>query len=84
MVGVACDSKFDQCFCCLKVDKVRIHYENLSLSSACEAALEIGNVGNLYMDQRAPWSLFKQGGTAAEAAAKVISSALYCMKMKLS
>ncbi|KAH1140597.1 hypothetical protein GLYMA_10G289600v4 [Glycine max] len=52
------------------VDKVRIHYENLSLSSACEAALEIGNVGNLYMDQRAPWSLFKQGGTAAEAAAK--------------
>jgi len=37
------------------------------------------------MDQRAPWSLFKQGGTAAEAAAKVICSALYyCMKMKSS
>ncbi|TKY50663.1 Methionine--tRNA ligase [Spatholobus suberectus] len=52
------------------VDKARIHYENLSLSSACEAVLEIGNVGNSYMDQRAPWSLFKQGGTAAEAAAK--------------
>lgn len=52
------------------VDKAHIHYENLSLSSACEAVLEIGNVGNLYMDQRAPWSLFKQGGTAAEAAAK--------------
>ncbi|BAT93615.1 methionine--tRNA ligase, chloroplastic/mitochondrial [Vigna umbellata] len=52
------------------VDKARIHYENLSLSSACEAVLEIGNVGNSYMDQRAPWSLFKQGDTAAEAAAK--------------
>lgn len=52
------------------IDKARIHYENLSLSSACEAVLEIGNVGNSYMDQRAPWSLFKQGGTAAEEAAK--------------
>ncbi|QHN79395.1 Methionine--tRNA ligase/mitochondrial [Arachis hypogaea] len=52
------------------VDKARMHYENLSLSSACEAVLEIGNVGNFYMDERAPWSLFKQGGTASEAAAK--------------
>ncbi|MED6110985.1 Methionine--tRNA ligase, chloroplastic/mitochondrial [Stylosanthes scabra] len=52
------------------VDKARMHYENLSLSSACEAVLEIGNVGNYYMDERAPWSLFKQGGTASEAAAK--------------
>ncbi|KAK7270072.1 hypothetical protein RIF29_22963 [Crotalaria pallida] len=52
------------------VDKARIHYENLSLSSACEAVMEIGNAGNSYMDERAPWSLFKQGGTASEAAAK--------------
>ncbi|KAJ1400176.1 Rossmann-like alpha/beta/alpha sandwich fold [Sesbania bispinosa] len=47
------------------VDKARVHYENLSLSSACEAVLEIGNVGNSYMDERAPWSLFKQGGFVA-------------------
>jgi len=49
------------------------------LSSACEAVLEIGNVGNSYMDQRAPWSLFKQGDTAAEEAAKVFCWIL-CMK----
>ncbi|RHN77230.1 putative methionine--tRNA ligase [Medicago truncatula] len=52
------------------VDKAHMHYENLSLTSACEAVLEIGNAGNSYMDERAPWSLFKQGGTASEAAAK--------------
>jgi len=54
-----------------------MHYENLSLTSACEAVLEIGNAGNSYMDERAPWSLFKQGGTASEAAAKVFSSNIY-------
>ncbi|XP_028794575.1 LOW QUALITY PROTEIN: methionine--tRNA ligase, chloroplastic/mitochondrial-like [Neltuma alba] len=52
------------------VEKARIHYEKLSLSSACEAVLEIGNVGNSYMDERAPWSLFKQGAAASEEAAK--------------
>lgn len=58
-------------FLCLQVQAARVHYENLSLSSACEAVLEIGNAGNSYMDERAPWSLFKQGGAASEAAAKV-------------
>ncbi|KAH8497116.1 hypothetical protein H0E87_019711 [Populus deltoides] len=53
------------------VEKARIHYENLSLSSACEAVLEIGNAGNAYMDENAPWTRFKQGGAASEAAAKV-------------
>ncbi|KEH44466.1 putative methionine--tRNA ligase [Medicago truncatula] len=52
------------------VDKALMHYENLSLTSACEAVMEIGNAGNSYMDERAPWSLFKQGDTASEAAAK--------------
>lgn len=41
------------------------------MSSACEAVLEISNAGNLYIDEHAPWSLFKQGGAASEAAAKV-------------
>ncbi|XP_062003202.1 methionine--tRNA ligase, chloroplastic/mitochondrial isoform X3 [Rosa rugosa] len=54
------------------VEKARVDYENLSLSSACEAVLEISNAGNSYMDGRAPWSLFKQGGAASEAAAKVV------------
>ena len=56
-----------------KVEKARTNYESLSLSTACEAVLEIGNAGNAYMDQRAPWMLFKQGGVSAEAAAKVIN-----------
>ncbi|XVF83628.1 hypothetical protein PTKIN_Ptkin16aG0505000 [Pterospermum kingtungense] len=46
-----------------EVEEARIHYENLNLSSACEAVLEIGNAGNLYMDKREPWSLFKKGGS---------------------
>ncbi|CAK9308792.1 unnamed protein product [Citrullus colocynthis] len=52
------------------VVKARNHYEELALSSACEAVLEIGNAGNSYMDERAPWSLFKQGGASSDAAAK--------------
>ncbi|XP_050210692.1 methionine--tRNA ligase, chloroplastic/mitochondrial isoform X1 [Mercurialis annua] len=52
------------------VEKAGVHYESLSLSLACEAVLEIGNAGNAYMDERAPWSRFKQGGSASEAAAK--------------
>jgi methionyl-tRNA synthetase len=53
------------------VDKAKYHYENLLLSSACETVLEIGNLGNLYIDEQAPWSCFKQGGDSAEKAAKV-------------
>lgn len=53
------------------MEKARIHYENLSLSSACEAVLEIGGAGNLYINESAPWSRLKQGGDAFEAAAKV-------------
>jgi methionyl-tRNA synthetase len=49
----------------------RYHYENLALSSACESVLDVGNAGNLYIDERAPWSCFKKGGETAEMAAKV-------------
>ncbi|KAF5742661.1 methionine--tRNA ligase mitochondrial [Tripterygium wilfordii] len=52
------------------VEKAQINYEKFSLSSACEAVQEIGNAGNLYMDERAPWSLFKRGDADAETAAK--------------
>lgn len=55
------------------MEKARVQYDNLSLSSACEAVLEIGNAGNLYINERAPWSLLKQGGDAFDAAAKVLS-----------
>ena len=57
--------------------KARTEYENLAISSACEAVLEIGNAGNLYINERAPWSLLKQGGDAFEAATKVCSHQPY-------
>ncbi|GAB2276594.1 Methionine--tRNA ligase, chloroplastic/mitochondrial [Dionaea muscipula] len=63
------------------VEKARIHYENLSLSSACEAVIEIANAGNIYVDKRAPWSLFKQGGAAAEAASKDLVIILEAMRI---
>ncbi|XP_010260579.1 PREDICTED: methionine--tRNA ligase, chloroplastic/mitochondrial [Nelumbo nucifera] len=63
------------------VEKARIHYESLSLSSACEAVLEIGNAGNLYMDDHAPWSLFKKGGAASEAAVKDLVTILEAMRI---
>ncbi|XP_022765183.1 methionine--tRNA ligase, chloroplastic/mitochondrial isoform X2 [Durio zibethinus] len=63
------------------VEKACIHYEKLSLSSACEAVLEISNAGNSYMDKREPWSLFKQGGAASEAAAKDLVIILEAMRI---
>ncbi|XP_072972327.1 methionine--tRNA ligase, chloroplastic/mitochondrial [Typha angustifolia] len=63
------------------VERARFHYENLSLSSACEAVLEIGNAGNLYMDEHAPWSRFKQGGVSAEMAAKDLVIILEAMRI---
>ncbi|XP_022133974.1 methionine--tRNA ligase, chloroplastic/mitochondrial [Momordica charantia] len=61
--------------------KARNHYEGLSLSSACEAVLEIGNAGNSYMDEQAPWSLFKQGGASSDAAAKDLVLILEAMRI---
>ncbi|KAJ0752902.1 putative methionine--tRNA ligase [Helianthus annuus] len=52
------------------VEKSKVQYESLQLSSACESVMEIGNAGNLYIDARAPWSLFKQGGESFDSAAK--------------
>ncbi|KAG9152963.1 hypothetical protein Leryth_025451 [Lithospermum erythrorhizon] len=45
-----------------------MQYEKLVLSSACDAVMEIGNAENVYINERAPWSLFKEGGAASEAA----------------
>ncbi|GFY83617.1 methionyl-tRNA synthetase [Actinidia rufa] len=70
----------DPSTCLRTVEKARKQYETLSLSSACEAVLEIGNAGNLYIDEHAPWSLFKQGD-AAEAAAKDLVIILEAMRI---
>lgn len=53
------------------MDKARVHYAELEYSSACDIILSIASAGNLYMNDKAPWSLFKQGGSAAEGAAQV-------------
>ncbi|XP_068654722.1 methionine--tRNA ligase, chloroplastic/mitochondrial [Aristolochia californica] len=69
------------------VEKARAHYENLSLSSACECILEIASAGNLYMDKHAPWTLFKKGGASSESAAKdlvIILEAVRIISITLS
>ncbi|KAG8073978.1 hypothetical protein GUJ93_ZPchr0006g45851 [Zizania palustris] len=63
------------------VDKAKDQFENLLLSSACETLLEIGNLGNLYIDEQAPWSCFKQGGEHAEKAAKDLVIILETMRI---
>uniref|UniRef100_A0A1D1YY76 methionine--tRNA ligase n=2 Tax=Anthurium amnicola TaxID=1678845 RepID=A0A1D1YY76_9ARAE len=63
------------------VEKARCHYENLSLSSACESVLDIGIAGNVYIDEHAPWSLFKQGGPSSETAKKDLVIILEAMRI---
>ncbi|KAH0676724.1 hypothetical protein KY285_024525 [Solanum tuberosum] len=63
------------------VEKACVHYQKLELSAACETVLEIGNAGNLYIDGQAPWTLFKQGGTAFETAAKDLVIVLEAMRI---
>jgi methionyl-tRNA synthetase len=41
--------------------KVTIAYENLQFKQACEAILELANASNKYIDDRAPWVLYKEG-----------------------
>ena len=61
---------------CEQVNKAVAHYSELDFSSACELILGIAHAGNLYMNDKAPWSLFKQGGSAAEDAAQVSATSL--------
>lgn len=56
---------------CDQVSKAKLHYSELDYSSACDIILGIATAGNLYMSEKAPWSLFKEGGSAAEDAAQV-------------
>lgn len=39
-------------------------YEELAFSQACESVMALVRTGNKYVDERAPWSLFKQGKQA--------------------
>lgn len=46
-------------------DRVKVHYQNLAFSLACEAILELIRAGNKYLDQQAPWSRYKEGNQPA-------------------
>ena len=45
--------------------RVRSAYEGLAFHEACVASLSLVRAGNKYIDDRAPWSLYKQGEQAA-------------------
>jgi len=42
-------------------DRATQSYENLAFSEAYEAILTIARMGNKYIDEQAPWALYKQG-----------------------
>jgi len=46
-------------------DRVAQAYEALAFSHACEAVLTLVRAGNKFLDQQAPWTLYKQGNQAA-------------------
>ncbi len=42
-------------------EKVKLAYEALAFSQACEAILSLVRASNKFIDEQAPWSLYKQG-----------------------
>ncbi len=46
-------------------DRVTQSYEAMAFSEAYEAILTIARMGNKYIDEQAPWTLYKQGQTSA-------------------
>ncbi len=41
--------------------KVAQHYQSLAFSDVCHLALSLVKAGNKFVDEQAPWSLYKQG-----------------------
>ncbi len=46
-------------------DRVTVAYEALAFSVACEFILDLVRLGNKFIDEQAPWSLYKQGNPKA-------------------
>jgi methionyl-tRNA synthetase len=61
------------------VADVHRHYGQLAFSQACEPILAMVRAGNKYVDEQAPWSLYKQGQT--EKAATVLYSVLETVRL---
>jgi methionyl-tRNA synthetase len=60
-------------------EQVAETYENLAFSKACEAVLTLAKACNKYLDDLAPWSLYKQGNL--EAVAEVLYSVLESVRL---
>lgn len=52
-------------------DRVITYYDALAFSNACQEILDLVRAGNKYIDDQAPWRLYKQGET------KVLNLVLY-------
>ncbi len=46
-------------------DRVTLAYEALAFSEACDAILALVRSGNKFIDEQAPWTLYKQGNQPA-------------------
>jgi len=46
-------------------DRVTLAYEALAFSEACDAILALVRSGNKFIDEQAPWTLYKQGNQQA-------------------
>ncbi|WP_448573094.1 methionine--tRNA ligase [Trichothermofontia sp.] len=58
-------------------EQVHQAYTQLAFSDACQACLRLVQAGNKFIDEQAPWQLYKQGQTAqAEAVLYVILEAV--------
>lgn len=60
-------------------ERVTQAYDALAFHEACEAVLELVRSGNRYIDEQAPWTLYKQG--QREAADRVIYSILESVRL---
>jgi methionyl-tRNA synthetase len=47
-------------------DRVTASYEALAFHDVCEAVLELVRLGNRYIDEQAPWTLYKLGKTDSQ------------------
>lgn len=60
-------------------DRAAQAYENLAFSQACEAVMALVRASNKFIDDRAPWTLYKQG--QLEAVGEVLYSVLESVRL---
>lgn len=60
-------------------EQVTQAYESLAFSSACDAVLALVRSGNKFIDEQAPWTLYKQG--QIEAVEQVLYSVLESVRL---